>query len=79
MSAVVNALLSGLPQILDRNLTIGSQLLPVATQLLLYLPSPQKMASDNQPPNYSLWQLQQHQRYSWLWTVLLILYKVMRL
>uniref|UniRef100_A0A914UX21 Protein unc-79 homolog n=1 Tax=Plectus sambesii TaxID=2011161 RepID=A0A914UX21_9BILA len=74
-SAICNAFLAGLPQVLDANLVLGNQILPIASQLLVYLPSPQRLASDNQAPTYSLWTMDAHARHSWLWSVLLILYK----
>lgn len=76
-SAVVAAFLSGLPSVLDTNLVVGQQLLPMAIKLLLYLPSPQRYASDHQPPDYSLFYLNASTLHSWLWSLLLILYKVL--
>ncbi|KJH47978.1 hypothetical protein DICVIV_05913 [Dictyocaulus viviparus] len=75
ISVVCNAFLSGLPEILDCNLCIGNQLLPTVVQLLLHLPSPQKLASDQQQSNYSLKLLSQHLRHLWLNSFILILYK----
>ncbi|XGW22675.1 hypothetical protein V3C99_005131 [Haemonchus contortus] len=74
-SAVCNAFLCGLPEILDCNLCIGNQLLPTVVQLLLHLPSPQKLASDQHQNNYSLRLLSQHSRHLWLNSLILILYK----
>ncbi|CAJ0941967.1 unnamed protein product, partial [Mesorhabditis belari] len=74
-SAVCNAFLSGLPEILDSNLIIGNQLLPTVVQLLIHLPSPQKLASDRHNCNYSLKLLTQHARHLWLNSLILILYK----
>ncbi|KAK6744197.1 hypothetical protein RB195_011102 [Necator americanus] len=74
-SVVCNAFLSGLPEILDCNLCIGNQLLPTVVQLLLHLPSPQKLASDQHQSNYSLKLLSQHSRHLWLNSLILILYK----
>ena len=75
-SAVCNAFLSGLPEILDLNLIIGNQLLPTVVQLLMHLPSPQKLASDQNVSNYSLKLLSAHMRHLWLNSFILILYKV---
>ncbi|VDM59630.1 unnamed protein product [Angiostrongylus costaricensis] len=75
ISVVCNAFLSGLPEILDCNLCIGNQLLPTVVQLLLHLPSPQKLASDQHQSNYSLKLLPQHSRHLWLNSFILILYK----
>ncbi|WKY02896.1 hypothetical protein Q1695_016301 [Nippostrongylus brasiliensis] len=74
-SVVCNAFISGLPEILDCNLVIGNQLLPTVVQLLLHLPSPQKLASDQHLSNYSLKLLSQHSRHLWLNSLILILYK----
>ncbi|KAL6726462.1 hypothetical protein Aduo_008429 [Ancylostoma duodenale] len=74
-SVVCNAFLCGLPEILDCNLVIGNQLLPTVVQLLLHLPSPQKLASDQHQSNYSLKLLSQHSRHLWLNSLILILYK----
>lgn len=75
-SAICNAFVAALPQVLDNNLLVGNQLLPLASMVLQYLPSPQRYASDYQPPNYSLWYLEPHTRHCWLWSLLLVLYKV---
>uniref|UniRef100_A0A8R1IIT9 Protein unc-79 homolog n=1 Tax=Caenorhabditis japonica TaxID=281687 RepID=A0A8R1IIT9_CAEJA len=74
-SAVCNAFISGLPEILDMNLHTGNQLLPTIAQLLIHLPSPQKLASDQNVTNYSLALLTQHMRHLWLQSLILILYK----
>ncbi len=74
-SSICSAFLSGLPDVLDQNLLLGNQILPIATKLLLYLPSTQRFASDSQPADYSLWFLEMQTRHSWLWALLLILYK----
>ncbi|XP_013379281.1 protein unc-79 homolog [Lingula anatina] len=74
-SATVNAFLAGLPHVLDRNFELGNTILPVAVILLQYVPSPQRYASDYQPPNYTLWYLEPHTRQAWLTALLVILYK----
>ncbi|EGT45589.1 hypothetical protein CAEBREN_11532 [Caenorhabditis brenneri] len=74
-AAVCNAFISGLPEILDMNLHTGNQLLPTVVQLLIHLPSPQKLASDQNVTNYSLALLTQHTRHLWLQSLILILYK----
>ncbi|GMS88716.1 hypothetical protein PENTCL1PPCAC_10891, partial [Pristionchus entomophagus] len=74
-SAVCNAFLSGIPEILDQNLTVGNQILNIILQLLVHLPSPQKLASDQQAATYSLSLLSQHQRHLWLNSIILVLYK----
>ncbi|CAD5216887.1 unnamed protein product [Bursaphelenchus okinawaensis] len=74
-AAVCNAFMLGLPQVLDNNMMIGNQMLPIIVQLLLHLPSPQKYASDSSSADYSLCLLSQNLRYHWLHSVILILYK----
>ncbi|XP_070180605.1 protein unc-79 homolog isoform X2 [Littorina saxatilis] len=74
-SAVFNAFLSGVPFVLDRNFKLGNTILPITLLLLQYCPSPQRYASDYQPPNYTLWYLEPHTRLSWLRSLLVILYK----
>ncbi|CAD5115352.1 DgyrCDS4332 [Dimorphilus gyrociliatus] len=74
-SAVFNAFLAGLPHVLDRNFALGNIIFPIAYLLLKYCASPQRYASDYQPPNYTLWLLDPHCRLTWLQTFLVILYK----
>ncbi|VDK82206.1 unnamed protein product [Litomosoides sigmodontis] len=74
-SAVCNSFLSGLPEILDSNLAVANQVMMLAVQLLLHLPSPQKMASDQPSIEYSLILLDNNTRHFWLNAVILILYK----
>ena len=74
-AAICNAFLAGLPEILDNNLMIGNQLLPIVLHLLLHLPSPQKFASDQSSADYSLALLDLPARHSWLHTLIIILYK----
>ncbi|ESO85360.1 hypothetical protein LOTGIDRAFT_154853 [Lottia gigantea] len=74
-SAVFNAYLSGIPFVLDNNFKLGNTILPITLLLLQYSPSPQRYASDYQPPTYSLYHLSQYTRISWLRALLVILYK----
>ncbi|KAK3579717.1 hypothetical protein CHS0354_000200 [Potamilus streckersoni] len=74
-SAVFNSFLSGIPFVLDRNFKLGNTILPITLLLLQYGPSPQRYASDYQPPNYTLWYLEPHTRVSWLNALLVVLYK----
>lgn len=76
-SAVFHAFLSGTARVLDRNIALGSQLLPLALSVLQFAPSPQRYASDTQPPNYSLHLLEGLSRPAWLQILLVILYKVL--
>lgn len=48
----------------------------LGVQLLLHLPSPQRLASDQPTSEYSLAALDINQRHLWLNTTILILYKV---
>ena len=73
-----HAFLSGTARVLDRNIALGSQLLPLALAVLQFAPSPQRYASDTQPPNYSLHLLEGLCRPAWLQILLVILYKVRR-
>ncbi|XP_064602074.1 protein unc-79 homolog isoform X2 [Liolophura sinensis] len=74
-SAVFNAFLAGLPHVLDKNFKLGNMILPISLLLLQYGPSPQRYASDYQPPTYTLWYLEPHTRQAWLMALLVILYK----
>ncbi|XP_055879587.1 protein unc-79 homolog isoform X2 [Biomphalaria glabrata] len=74
-SAVFNAFLSGVMFVLDRNFKLGYVILPITLLVLQYCPSPQRYASDYQPPTYTLWYLEPHSRISWLKSLLVILYK----
>lgn len=51
-------------------------MLPIIVQLLLHLPSPQKFASDCSAADYSLVLLSLSNRQSWLYSLIIILYKV---
>ncbi|VDN58014.1 unnamed protein product, partial [Dracunculus medinensis] len=74
-SAICNAFLAGLPEILDCNLLIANQIITLSLQLLIHLPSPQRFASDQPTKEYSLASLQILLRHSWLNSLILILYK----
>lgn len=79
-SAVFNAFITNLPQVMDQNHLIGWTLLPVALQVLLYSPKPGNgtvviESTQNITYNYSLWFLEPHIRRSWLMTALVVLYK----
>jgi len=63
-------------QVLDENYELGNIILPMSMILLQYSPSPQRYASDYQPPNYTVWLLEPTIRHCWLTTLLVILYKV---
>lgn len=79
-SAVFNAFVSNLPQMLDQNHLMGNHLLPVALQILLYSPSPANVSSASQENvpityTYTLWRMEPHVRRSWLMAVEVIMYK----
>uniref|UniRef100_A0A0N4ZV65 UNC79 n=1 Tax=Parastrongyloides trichosuri TaxID=131310 RepID=A0A0N4ZV65_PARTI len=74
-SAVCNAFLNGLPEILDCNLLIGNQMLLIIVQLLLHLPSPFPSPFQSLSGQFSLSLLSPLVRQTWLNTLILILYK----
>uniref|UniRef100_A0A1A9X1K3 Protein unc-79 homolog n=1 Tax=Glossina brevipalpis TaxID=37001 RepID=A0A1A9X1K3_9MUSC len=77
-SAVFNAFLANLPQVLDQNHLIGGHILPTLMQVILYAPNPHNLTGDayqKQVFNYSLWHLEQYPRRNWIFTMLVILYK----
>lgn len=79
-SAVFNAFIANLPQVLDQNHLIGWTILPSALQVLLYSPSPANnylstVDAHSNTYNYSLWYLEAHVRRNWLMSVLVVLYK----
>lgn len=77
-SAVFNAFMANLPQVLDQNHLIGGLILSSVMQVVLYAPNPNNNAADsyqNQVFNYSLWYLEQYPRRNWMFTMLVVLYK----
>ncbi|XP_067614407.1 protein unc-79 homolog isoform X4 [Eurosta solidaginis] len=77
-SAVFNAFLANLPQVLDQNHLIGGLILPSVLQIILYAPNPSNTGADcyqNLVFNYSLWYLEQYPRRNWMLTILVVLYK----
>ncbi|KRX95168.1 Uncoordinated protein 79 [Trichinella pseudospiralis] len=68
-----------LRQLLDNNVFFVRQILPLASSLLVYLPSPPKMFAPNSSVSITsdctLWCLEPHMRQHWMWSLLLILYK----
>uniref|UniRef100_A0A1A9ZXT2 Protein unc-79 homolog n=1 Tax=Glossina pallidipes TaxID=7398 RepID=A0A1A9ZXT2_GLOPL len=77
-SAVFNAFLANLPQVLDQNHLIGGHILPTVMQVILYAPNPHNLTGDayqKQVFSYSLWHLEQYPRRNWIFTMLVILYK----
>ncbi|XP_055852716.1 protein unc-79 homolog isoform X5 [Episyrphus balteatus] len=77
-SAVFNAFLANLPQVLDQNHLIGGLILSSVMQVILFAPNPSNVGIDcyqNLIFNYSLWYLEPHSRRNWLMTILVVLYK----
>jgi hypothetical protein len=82
----VNAFLSGLPMVLDRNFALGNNILIPVLRLLRYLPLPSidenvsiracQLQSDSTLPNYTIGLLSAQARYSWILSFIIILYKV---
>ncbi|XP_017143622.1 protein unc-79 homolog isoform X5 [Drosophila miranda] len=78
VSAVFNAFLANLPQVLDQNHLIGGLILPSVMQITLYAPYPTNTSGESYQNivfNYSLWHLEQYPRRNWLFTLLVVLYK----
>ncbi|KAH8399491.1 hypothetical protein KR215_011704 [Drosophila sulfurigaster] len=78
VSAVFNAFLANLPQVLDQNHLIGGLILPSVMQIILYAPNPTHTSGESYQNivfNYSLWHLEQYPRRNWLFTLLVVLYK----
>ena len=81
----LDAFLTGLPMVMDRNFPLGNLMLPVVLRLLRYLPLPaidenisiryNQLQFDNVMPEYTLGVLNTHKRHSWINTFLIILYK----
>lgn len=63
-------------QVMDYNIGLGKQLLPLVVQVLKYCTCPQLRHYFQQPPRCSLWALKPHIRQMWLKALLVILYKV---
>ncbi|XP_064549249.1 protein unc-79 homolog isoform X2 [Drosophila montana] len=78
VSAVFNAFLANLAQVLDQNHLIGGLILPSVMQIILYAPNPTNIPGESYQNivfNYSLWHLEQYPRRNWLFTLLVVLYK----
>ncbi|XP_071183757.1 protein unc-79 homolog isoform X7 [Salvelinus alpinus] len=74
-STCFNAFIAGIAQVMDYNIGLGKQLLPLVVQVLKYCTCPQLRHYFQQPPRCSLWALQPHIRQMWLKALLVILYK----
>uniref|UniRef100_B3P356 GG16086 n=1 Tax=Drosophila erecta TaxID=7220 RepID=B3P356_DROER len=78
VSAVFNAFLANLPQVLDQNHLIGGLIMPSVMQIILYAPNPTSTSGESYQNivfNYSLWHLEQYPRRNWLFSLLVVLYK----
>ncbi|XP_051868511.1 protein unc-79 homolog isoform X1 [Pristis pectinata] len=74
-STCFNAFIAGIAQVMDYNISLGNQLLPLVVQVLKYCTCPQLRHYFQQPPRCSLWTLKPHIRQMWLKSLLVILYK----
>uniref|UniRef100_M4AGL8 Unc-79 homolog, NALCN channel complex subunit n=1 Tax=Xiphophorus maculatus TaxID=8083 RepID=M4AGL8_XIPMA len=74
-STCFNAFIAGIAQVMDYNIGLGKQLLPLVVQVLKYCACPQLRHYFQQPPRCSLWALKPHIRQMWLKALLVILYK----
>uniref|UniRef100_A0A8C5E1T4 Unc-79 homolog, NALCN channel complex subunit n=1 Tax=Gouania willdenowi TaxID=441366 RepID=A0A8C5E1T4_GOUWI len=74
-STCFNAFIAGIAQVMDDNIGLGKQLLPLVVQVLKYCTCPQLRHYFQQPPRCSLWALKPHIRQMWLKALLVILYK----
>lgn len=81
----VNAFMSGLAILLDKNFALGNILLPIVLKLLRYLPQPSidenvsirvsQIQAENLSPNYTIGLLTCQARHAWINTLTIILYK----
>ncbi|XP_015206538.1 protein unc-79 homolog isoform X2 [Lepisosteus oculatus] len=74
-STCFNAFIAGIAQVMDYNISLGKQLLPLVVQVLKYCTCPQLRHYFQQPPRCSLWALKPHIRQMWLKALLVVLYK----
>ncbi|XP_049452883.1 protein unc-79 homolog isoform X1 [Epinephelus fuscoguttatus] len=74
-STCFNGFIAGIAQVMDYNIGLGKQLLPLVVQVLKYCTCPQLRHYFQQPPRCSLWALRPHIRQMWLKALLVILYK----
>ncbi|XP_076833951.1 protein unc-79 homolog isoform X2 [Brachyhypopomus gauderio] len=74
-STCFNAFIAGIAQVMDYNISLGKQLLPLVVQVLKYCTCPQLRPNFQEAPRCSLWALRPHIRQMWLKALLVILYK----
>lgn len=75
-STVFHAFLAHVAGVLDRNFSMGCCILHQTLVVLQFCASPQRYATDTQPPTFTLRLLEPQVRLHWLQTLLVILYKV---
>ncbi|XP_066523428.1 protein unc-79 homolog isoform X2 [Hoplias malabaricus] len=74
-STCFNAFIAGIAQVMDYNIGLGKQMLPLVVQVLKYCTCPQLRPNFQEAPRCSLWALRPHIRQMWLKALLVILYK----
>ncbi|TRY55538.1 hypothetical protein DNTS_003662, partial [Danionella cerebrum] len=74
-STCFNAFIARIAQVMDYNIGLGKQLLPLVVQVLKYCTCPELRPNFQEPPHCSLWALKTHIRQRWLRALLVILYK----
>ncbi|KAF6771867.1 hypothetical protein AHF37_09726 [Paragonimus kellicotti] len=74
-STVFHSFLAHVGSVLDRNFSMGTYILHQTLVVLQFCASPQRYATDSQPPTFTLRLLEPHVRWYWLQTLLVILYK----
>ncbi|CAH8511614.1 unnamed protein product [Schistosoma guineensis] len=74
-STVFHAFLAHVAGVLDRNFSMGCCILHQTLVVLQFCASPQRYATDTQPPTFTLRLLEPQVRLHWLQTLLVILYK----
>uniref|UniRef100_A0AAR2KIR1 Unc-79 homolog, NALCN channel complex subunit n=1 Tax=Pygocentrus nattereri TaxID=42514 RepID=A0AAR2KIR1_PYGNA len=74
-STCFNAFIAGIAQVMDYNISLGKQMLPLVVQVLKYCTCPQLRPNFQEAPRCSLWALRPHIRQMWLKALLVILYK----
>nr|CAH8839258.1 unnamed protein product [Trichobilharzia regenti] len=74
-STVFHAFLAHVAGVLDRNFSMGCCILHQTLVVLQFCASPQRYATDTQPPTFTLKLLEPQVRLHWLQTLLVILYK----
>ncbi|CAH8491851.1 unnamed protein product [Heterobilharzia americana] len=76
-STVFHAFLAHVAGVLDRNFSMGCCILHQTLVVLQFCASPQRYATDTQPPTFTLRLLEPQVRLHWLQTLLVILYSLL--